>query len=72
MSGGSGLKEGSAALTHKAIDALRPKGRPYRVTDLRCPGLAVRVARSGLKTWDLAFRIRGTGKTRRVLTRPHI
>jgi len=28
--------------------------------------LAVRVAPSGVKTWDLAFRVRGTGKVRRV------
>jgi hypothetical protein len=28
--------------------------------------LAVRVAPSGLKTWDLAYRIRGSGKVRRV------
>jgi len=29
-------------------------------------GLAVRVAPSGVKTWDLAFRIRGSAKTRRI------
>jgi integrase len=28
--------------------------------------LAVRVAPSGIKTWDLAYRIRGSGKTRRL------
>jgi Arm DNA-binding domain len=39
---------------------------PYRVTDQRCKGLAVRVALSGVKTWDLAYRIRGTGKMRRL------
>jgi integrase len=36
------------------------------VTDQRCKGLAVRVAPSGVKTWDLAYRIRGTGKMRRL------
>ena len=35
-------------------------------TDQRCKGLAVRVAPSGAKTWDLAYRIRGTTKTRRL------
>ena len=30
------------------------------------PGLAVRVVPSGVKTWDLAYRIRGSGKVRRV------
>ena len=34
--------------------------------DQRCKGLAVRVAPSGVKTWDLAYRIRGTGKMRRL------
>jgi integrase len=38
----------------------------YRVPDQRCIGLAVRVAPSGIKTWDLAYRIRGSGKTRRL------
>ena len=32
----------------------------------RTKGLAVRVAPSGVKTWDLAYRIRGTGKMRRL------
>jgi integrase len=45
---------------------LRPAEAPYRVPDQRCKGLAVRVAPSGVKTWDLAYRIRGTGKMRRL------
>ena len=36
------------------------------MSDQRCIGLAVRVAPSGIKTWDLAYRIRGSGKTRRL------
>ena len=36
------------------------------MTDQRCKGLAVWVAPSGVKTWDLAYRIRGTGKMRRL------
>src|SRR5262249_59233023 len=36
------------------------------VSDQRCIGLAVRVAPSGIKTWDLAYRIRGAEKVRRV------
>ena len=36
------------------------------MSDHRCIGLAVRVAPSGIKTWDLAYRIRGSGKTRRL------
>jgi integrase len=66
MGGGSGLSRAAIALTQRSIDALRPTEVPYRVTDQRCIGLAVRVAPSGIKTWDLAYRIRGLGKTRRL------
>ena len=66
MAGGSGLTRGTVSLTHRSIEALRPAEAPYRVSDQRCIGLAVRVAPSGLKTWDLAYRIRGSGKVRRV------
>jgi integrase len=53
-------------LTHRSIEAMRPAEAAYRVPDQRCKGLAVRVAPSGVKTWDLAYRIRGTGKMRRL------
>jgi integrase len=66
MAGGSGLTRGAISLTHRSIEALRPSEAPYRVPDQRCIGLAVRVAPSGLRTWDLAYRIRGSGKVRRV------
>jgi integrase len=66
MAYGSGLTRGAQLLTHRSIEALRPAEAPYRVTDQRCKGLAVRVAPSGMKTWDLAYRIRGSGKTRRL------
>ena len=66
MTCGSGLTHGSAALTHRTLNALRPASSAYRISDQRCIGLAVRVAPSGLKTWDLAFRIRGSAKVRRV------
>jgi integrase len=66
MAGGSGLARSAVALTHRSIEALRPAEVPYRVPDQRCIGLAVRVASSGVKTWDLAYRIRGSGKVRRV------
>jgi integrase len=66
MACGSGLTRGTVALTHRSIEALRPGEAPYRVSDQRCIGLAVRVAPSGIKTWDLAFRIRGSGKVRRA------
>jgi integrase len=66
MAFGAGLTRGAQPLTHRSIEALRPAEAPYRVPDQRCKGLAVRVAASGMKTWDLAYRIRGTGKMRRL------
>jgi integrase len=66
MSYGSGLTRGAQMLTHRSIEAMRPAAAAYRVPDQRCKGLAVRVAPSGVKTWDLAYRIRGTGKMRRL------
>src|SRR5690242_7678432 len=66
MSGGSGHTRQRASLTQRFIDTLRPAESAYRVPDQRCIGLAVRMAPSGIKTWDLAYRIRGSGKTRRL------
>jgi integrase len=66
VSGGSGLTREAVALTHRSIEALRPAQLPYRVPDQRCIGLAVRVAPTGLKTWDLAYRVRGSGRMRRL------
>src|SRR5262249_29571279 len=66
MACGSGLTRGTVSLTHRSIEALRPAEAPYRVSDQRCIGLAVRVASSGVKTWDLAYRIRESRKVRRV------
>ena len=66
MAYGAGLTRGAQLLTHRTIETLRPVEAPYRVPDQRCKGLAVRVAPSGVKTWDLAYRIRGTSKMRRL------
>src|SRR5271170_3821447 len=66
MAFGAGLTRGAQLLTHRTIETLRPAEAPYRVSDQRCIGLAVRVAPSGVKTWDLAFRIRGSAKVKRV------
>jgi hypothetical protein len=63
--GGAGQTKSAAALTHRTIEAMKPEGLPYRVPDSRCPGLAVRVATSGTKTFDLVFRISG-GSVRRL------
>ena len=64
MAFGAGLTRGALPLTHRTIETLRPAEAPYRVPDQRCKGLAARVAPSGVKTWDLAYRIRGTAKMR--------
>ncbi len=61
---------GRIALTHRGVEALRPEALAYRICDMRCRGLAVRVAPSGLKTWDVAFRITGTGVYRRLSLGP--
>ena len=66
MAFGAGLTRGAQLLTHRTIETLRPAEAPCRVPDQRCKGLAVRVAPSGVKTWDLAYRIRGTAKMRRL------
>jgi integrase len=66
MAFGAGLTRGAQLLTHRTIETLRPAEAPYRVPDQRCKGLAVRISPSGVKTWDLAYRIRGTGKMRRL------
>jgi integrase len=65
LGNGSGKTRPAAALTPRSIEAMKPEAEPYRVPDLRCPGLAIRVAPSGGKTWDVLFRIRGTGVVKR-------
>jgi integrase len=57
-------------LTDKAIKAMKlGEDGAYRVPDLRCKGLALRVAPNGGKTWDLGFRIKGAGVRRLSLGR---
>jgi integrase len=66
MTSGSGKTKSARPLNHRVIEALAPETVPYRVPDQRCPGLAVRVAVSGGKTFDFSFRIKGMGKGRRL------
>lgn len=65
--GGAGLTKPPVALTHKAIDGFKAEAAPYRVPDTRCKGLAVRVAATGAKTFDLAFRVKGGRSVRTSL-----
>jgi hypothetical protein len=64
---GSGETRVAASLTAKAIEAMKPDtGGAYRVPDARSQGLALRVAPTGAKTWDLSYRVKGSGKVRRL------
>ncbi len=64
MAFGAGLTRGAQLLDTSVNRDFAASRGAYRVPDQRCKGLAVRVAPSGVKTWDLAYRIRGTGKMR--------
>ena len=70
LTGGAGRSRSAVALTNRFLETLHPEAAPFRVPDLRSPGLAVRVAPSGAKTWDCVFRIRGTGKVKRLSLGP--
>jgi integrase len=66
MAGAGGTRE-KVALTAKAIEAMKPdRVGPYRVPDARTNGLALRVAKTGGKTWDLSYRVKGSGKVKRL------
>ena len=70
MATGSGKTREAQALTNKAIKAMKPDPEDaYRVPDMRAKGLALRVAASGGKTWDLSYRIKGNGVRRLSLGR---
>ena len=68
-SGGAGKTRKPRSLTRRSIEALRPENAPYRVPDAKCAGLAIRVAPSGLLTWDLAFRIKGVNEEGKRVSR---
>jgi integrase len=63
---GSGETRERRLLTKVTIEALKPDDEPYRVPDTRAAGLALRVAVSGLKTWDLVYRVKGSTKVKRT------
>ena len=64
---GSGATRVAMALTWKAIEAMKPdRIGPYRVPDARAKGLALRVATTGGKTWDLSYRVKGSSKVKRL------
>ena len=63
---GSGETREAKTFTTRGVDALKADAAPYRVPDARTPGLAVRVAVDGRRTWDASFKIAGTGRVRRT------
>jgi integrase len=63
---GSGKTRGRMQLTAKAIEAFKPDVEPYRWSDTRASGLAIRVATSGEKTWDCFYRVKGSPKVKRL------
>ena len=63
---GSGKTKARQQLTAIAIERFKPEVKPYRVSDTRAAGLALRVAPDGGKTWDLAYRLAGAGKVKRL------
>ena len=56
-------------LTATVLSALRPKATAYYVSDDQQVGLRVRVAPSGIVTWNVAYRIKG-GSTKSVSLGP--
>jgi len=44
------------SLSIRLVEGLRPKAARYAVYDKSCPGLLLRVAPSGLKTWSVIYR----------------
>ena len=54
------------ALSHRFLQSLSPMDVAYRIPDSKCAGLAVRVARSGVISFDLAFRVSRLNKFRRL------
>lgn len=53
-------------LTAVVLDSLRPRGTAYYVSDEQQIGLRVRVAPSGVMTWGLVYRIKGTDSPKSV------
>jgi integrase len=48
-------------LTAVALAALKPTEKPYYIADARAPGLRVRVAPTGAKSWNMVWRVQGDG-----------
>lgn len=60
------------ALTDKTIEALKSAPERYEVHDLRCPGMSLRVAPTGRKTFGIKFRYGLRQKRMRLGVYPRI
>lgn len=58
------------ALTQRFIDQLQPRSAAYKIPDLKCPGLYLRIAPTGHRSWETLYRIRGAGVVRRKALGP--
>jgi integrase len=63
---GSGTARRREMLSAQKVEGFKPEALPYRIPDARAKGLALRVAPTGAKTWDLSYRIKGSGKVKRL------
>jgi hypothetical protein len=64
---GSGKIRDRVVLTARYIEALKADPvAPYRIKDTLTRGLCLRVARSGEKTWDVSYRIKGQPKVKHL------
>jgi integrase len=63
---GSGKTRGRVVLTARLIESFKPDTEPYCWSDVRAPGLRIRIAPSGLKTGDAVYRIKGSAKVKHV------
>jgi integrase len=64
---GSGKIRGRVVLTPRYIDSLKADpAAPYRIKDMRSDGMALRVAQSGEKSWDIAYRVKRDPKVRHL------
>src|SRR5262245_9745959 len=46
-------------LTDRGIKGLKPRDVPFYVSDLKRPGLQLRVALDGSKSWSVRYRVNG-------------
>ena len=63
---GTGRTRGCALLTARFIESLKAEPEPYRWKEPRPSVLALRVAPNGMKSFDVAYRIKGSPAVKRT------